>query len=225
VSRWNPAQIIIYYILCSIPGRIVSDQKCYENSSSENNESENEESIEWTTVQRRRAYSKDSSRKRRGKVSKETPNPVQNSRTELTNVIMAAEKNLTPAQKEHIVRRHEKIASVRRTRYSSRGEEGPSKPKGKGTDPREWGNVSLSREEMDPERQRHALNKFAKQNHQRTRETPPHVLVIRSSETHGAQRNATAPLVDVPTSGKLHVYLRVLHDLVQTPSDVRRLSR
>ena len=42
---------------------------------------------------------------------------------------------------------------------SSRGE-GPSGPKGKSIDPREWGNINISHESLDIEAQTAALNSF-----------------------------------------------------------------
>jgi len=41
-------------------------------------------------------------------------------------------------------------------------EEGPSQPKGKSIDPRNWGNVNLEESEIDIEAQREALSMWAK---------------------------------------------------------------
>ena len=45
----------------------------------------------------------------------------------------------------------------------SSGEEGPSKPKGKGIDLREWGGVNISRDSLNLEAQAAALELFAHQ--------------------------------------------------------------
>jgi len=67
---------------------------------------------------------------------------------------------MTPAEREMIARRSKKVAK-RPERSESRGE-GSSEPKGKGIDPREWGNAGLSNEEIDVDTQRAALESYAK---------------------------------------------------------------
>ncbi|KIJ92034.1 hypothetical protein K443DRAFT_42234, partial [Laccaria amethystina LaAM-08-1] len=71
-------------------------------------------------------------------------------RTEKEIVFNQAEKQLTATQKEHISRRYEKIQDKPRKRAkssTSRGE-GPSNPKGKNIDPRNWGMAQLSDEDL-----------------------------------------------------------------------------
>ena len=63
----------------------------------------------------------------------------------------AATNALTQSQKEVINNRKKKLPSTRSSSLSS--QEGPSRPKGKGIDPREWGNVNISRESLDIEAQ------------------------------------------------------------------------
>ena len=70
-------------------------------------------------------------------------------------MVREAEKSLTPAERETIARRSQKVTK-RCERSESRGE-GPSETKGKGIDPREWGNAGLSIEEIDVDTQRTAL--------------------------------------------------------------------
>ena len=63
-------------------------------------------------------------------------------------------------QSRVIVASGEKVTK-RREREESCGE-GPSEAKGKGIDPREWGNAGLSIDEIDVDTQRAALESYAK---------------------------------------------------------------
>ena len=63
---------------------------------------------------------------------------------------------MTAQQKETLRRRNERLPLDLDESNSSQ-EEGPSRDKGKGIDPREWGNVNISRESLDPEAQAAAL--------------------------------------------------------------------
>jgi hypothetical protein len=69
-----------------------------------------------------------------------------------------AEEGLTAEQKKKVQLRQKKVRK-RDNSSSSRGE-GPSEPKGKAKDPREWGNVDFSRENLDMEAQAAALEFF-----------------------------------------------------------------
>jgi len=109
---------------------------------------DDENHLPWTTVYRRRA------RGPKG-VEHATTNdpvafrePVDTAHHDPT-VLQAAE-DLTPEKRDKISRRYEKITKpARRPRapsvlhsVSSRGE-GPSRPKAKGIDPRNWGNADI----------------------------------------------------------------------------------
>jgi len=131
-------------------------------ASESSSEYEAENRNEWTTVQRRRARSAEPTPTRRNRVETSKlriPKPVVLEK-EFSKVVHEAEKSLTPAERETIARRSQKVAK-RRERSKSRGE-GPSEPKGKSIDPREWGNAGLSPEEINVETQRAALESYAK---------------------------------------------------------------
>lgn len=76
----------------------------------------------------------------------------------------AAAGTLSKSQKELIQKRKQKLAHRRRDSSSSRGE-GPSEPKGKGIDPREWGNANLSQESLDIDVQTAALRSMTHAKH------------------------------------------------------------
>ena len=103
----------------------------------------------WTTVQRRRTRSHGSLPDKRTVTA------------EQVHAIELATERMTQEQRQQVQRRLEKIQPRCEESVSSRGE-GPSKPKGKMTDPREWGNLHLSEEELSLEAQTAALNSFAK---------------------------------------------------------------
>ena len=102
---------------------------------------------QWTTVvKRRRARS----------LSEAPRGPLT---AEQTQTVRIATEGMNREQKERIQRRQEKVQPRRDSSVSSRGE-GPSKPKGKMIDPREWGNINLSRESLDVNAQAAALASF-----------------------------------------------------------------
>jgi hypothetical protein len=111
----------------------------------------------WTTVQRRRTRSLESIRNQRVK-------PLT---AEQTRAVKKAAEGMTAEQKQHLQRRHEKVRP-RRDSLSSHGE-GPSNPKGKDIDPREWGNVNISPDSYDVGAQAAALNSW-KNLHQQIQE-------------------------------------------------------
>ena len=110
--------------------------------------------LPWTTVRRRRAHSLDSAKNSRNmkyirfKPSKELSK-------EQKTTVKAATEALTEQQKEQITRRQTLVDDK-----PEKVEAGPSNPKGKGIDPREWGNINLSEEELNVEAQAAALNSF-----------------------------------------------------------------
>ena len=78
-----------------------------------------------------------------------------------TDLVATAEDLLTAAQKDKIEKHNNKVAKSNTTkeRHSSiiSARAGPSKTKGKGVDPSNWGNVNLNQEELDLEAQQAAL--------------------------------------------------------------------
>ena len=72
-----------------------------------------------------------------------------------------ATERMTHEQKQQIKRRQEKVQPQREDSVSSRGE-GPSDPKGKMTDLREWGGLNLSSEDLNMEAHVAALRSFDK---------------------------------------------------------------
>ena len=122
---------------------------------------ENESRSSWTTVKRRRARSLSSLDLARS-IRKGNEVPGQRLTNEQVQAVRKATTNLTTPQRNTIRRRQEKIPVGRDSSTSSR-DEGPSNLKGKGIDPREWGNVNISRESLNPEAQAAALASFAQQ--------------------------------------------------------------
>ena len=75
-----------------------------------------------------------------------------------------ATTNMTTPQKEVLCRRQKKIVPAQKGSPTPSQGEGPSKQTGKGIDPREWGNVNISREILDVDAQAVALESIAQQN-------------------------------------------------------------
>ena len=109
------------------------------------------EGIPWTTVQHRRTRSLESFKNKKRTLT-----------AEQTKAIKKATESMTADQRQQLQRRQEKVHPRRENSASSRGE-GTSRPKGKTIDPREWGNVNISRESLDLEAQAAALNSFKNQ--------------------------------------------------------------
>jgi hypothetical protein len=125
----------------------------------------------WTTVRRRRAHSLsslDKARNMRRKVTLKEKGLTK----EQVQTVDAASNNLTADQREILHRRQKKVPIERDGSTSQ--EEGASKNKGKGIDPREWGNVNISRESLDLEAQAAALDSIAqrKMDNQRMENVP-----------------------------------------------------
>ena len=146
-------------------------------SSSVNSENSEEADSLWTTVKRRRAQGR---------------GPLRNKQfltSEQARLVERAAKGMTVEQKRRIRQRQEKLKVRRPSSVSSRGE-GPSRPKGKGIDPREWGNVNISRESLDVEAQAAALQSFrdkksTKEEHNRKRKYGGQE---RRTKRHGSSR-------------------------------------
>ncbi|KAJ3785356.1 hypothetical protein GGU10DRAFT_250307, partial [Lentinula aff. detonsa] len=62
--------------------------------------------------------------------------------------VKMAEANLNDREREIIARRHSSVRILAEDEESR--EEGPSTGKGKGIDPRNWGNIGIDEEEMNP---------------------------------------------------------------------------
>ena len=111
-----------------------------ETSSGENDSPEDPGEAPWTTVQRRRARSLDSFEPVRKPPS--GSDRTKDLSADQVQTVRAAAETLTKSQKETIEERQKKV--TRRRKNSSSSRESPSKNKGKGIDPREWGNVNIS---------------------------------------------------------------------------------
>ena len=114
---------------------------------------------QWTTVKRRRVRSL-SSIGRTHRINNSDNNGRQALTKEQVHVVQAATNELTNAQKQNYQRRHKAVARKNST-SPSRGE-GPSEKKGKGIDPREWGNIGISLDEFDVKAQRAAFESLSK---------------------------------------------------------------
>ena len=77
--------------------------------------------------------------------------------------VNAAAENMTKSQKNLVDTRNKKIPHIRGNSSSSR-EEGPSRRKGKGIDPTEWGNINISLESLDVDAQTAAWKSLANKN-------------------------------------------------------------
>ena len=104
---------------------------------------------EWTTVRRRRARSLNSLNENRS-LGREGITSSRELTEEQSQAVKAATTNMTTPQREMVSRRQRKVP-VRRGSPTPSREEGTSRKKGKGIDPREWGNVNISRESLDVE--------------------------------------------------------------------------
>lgn len=97
----------------------------------------------WTMVVRRKSH------KRRTRGSQLCP--------ELERTVQEAERNLTPDERERIRRRSISAQRFARADTSSEPKSYPKDTKGKGIDPKNWGALSLSGDEGNPEAQCAAL--------------------------------------------------------------------
>ena len=166
-----------------------------QDTSSEGNDSpEDPGDAPWTTVKRRRARSLESyelaSKDRSGSSN------AKGLTLEQVQAVKAAAETLTMSQKD-VIREREKKITQRRTSSSSREKVLP-RAKGKGIDPREWGNVNISQESLDIEAQEAALRSFARKNkmsHYRDRE--------KSEVTHHtSRREYRSPSARLPAASR-----------------------
>ena len=115
---------------------------------SENSEPpEREDNAPWTTVRRRCARSPDI--RKEGK-------PLTIEQQQIRKIIA---ENRTDEHRKAVQRRRQNSQPRRGSSASNRGEKS-SRQKGKTIDPREWGNVNISRESLDIEAQAVALESF-----------------------------------------------------------------
>ena len=141
-------------------------------NNSESSDSENDKNTnEWTTVQRKRSGKKYGTSKERAS--------RRDVSAAVDSVIVEAEKSLTTAQKEIIALRQKKV-NITSPDKPVPHEGGHSGSKGKGIDPRNWGNVHLSEDETNIEVQQAALNSFHSNTNQFERDEPPHAAVTQS---------------------------------------------
>ena len=135
----------------------------------------------WTTVKRRRARSMSSLERARA-LSKKNSDSRKLLTDEQAQAVKKAASSLTAQQKETLRRRRERLPFDPNESESSR-EEGPSKDKGKGIDPREWGNVNISRESLDRDAQAAALASIEKLKQEKGRKhKPSHHRTGRSND-------------------------------------------
>jgi len=165
-------------------------------NNSESSDSENDKNTnEWTTVQRKRSGKKYGTSKERAS--------RRDVSAAVDSVIVEAEKSLTTAQKEIIALRQKKV-NITSPDKPVPHEGGHSGSKGKGIDPRNWGNVHLSEDETNIEAQQAALNSFHSNTNQFERDEPPHAAVTQSEpEGRGesmarSRRASKTPTVRVP---------------------------
>ena len=109
------------------------------------------EYVQWTKVVHRKRARSDG--------SLPNNNTLTSAQRKTVNL---AEKGMTKEQQQKLQRRQEKVRPRRDDSVSSR-EEGPSNRKGKAIDPREWGNVDFSREDLNIDAQIAALRAFKAQ--------------------------------------------------------------
>ena len=177
---------------------------------------DSEESIDgedpWTTIERRRMRSS------RPRINKKFNKfiDIDNTRkltAEAESAVHQAEQALTFAQKEQISRRHKKIGHAHRERSESRGE-GTSNPKGKGIDPREWGNIPLSDSEADVEAQQAALDSYKLAAMEKQSKHPRESRYLRgTSKSQGKHRKndlpaESRPIAQVPSKSYIGVALK-----------------
>ena len=128
----------------------------------------NENDSPWTTVIHRHRRVRSLSSLNVPRTNNREAGNIQGELTaEQARVVYAATNNMTIQQKETLKRRHDKVNSPQSPTHSNG--EGPSRNKGKGIDPREWGNVNISQESLDVEAQVAALESFNKQPHETAR--------------------------------------------------------
>jgi hypothetical protein len=149
---------------------------------SEDVSEEPESGSPWHTVGRRRARSLDSTELAPKKTGQRAQDPKEKIPVPPTqqNVEAPTMTETIPPETSHARREKES---------ESRGEES-SKPKGKGRDPREWGNVNLTAQEMDADLQQAAYESYKRQ-HQYEKE--------RKKKKYSSRPNRGSELQSTPS--------------------------
>ncbi|KIM42784.1 hypothetical protein M413DRAFT_408828 [Hebeloma cylindrosporum] len=124
------------------------------------------------------------------------------------DLVAAAEKMLTAAQKDRIERRNNKVAQARNPSIVSLGE-GPSKMKGKGVDPLNWGNANLSEEDLDPEAQQAALDSL----NPTLNKKPAKARVNDKIKTRSNEELGLSPARQIPLDSYIGQTLNNIHRL------------
>ena len=117
---------------------------------------------EWTTVNCRRARSLGSAVNDSRPLDKGGLVSNRELTEEQSQAVRTATTNMTTPQRDVLHRRQKKVHMQQRSPTPSQ-KGGPSRQKGKGIDPREWGNVNISRESLDLEAQATAFESIAQQ--------------------------------------------------------------
>ena len=161
------------------------------NASDEGGLPQGPEDQQWTIIERRRARSP-------GSRKKDSENPLKTVSSgvltqDQTRTIDYAIGRLTQAEKHAIAQRQKNLNTHRGTSPSSRGE-GNSNAKGKTIDPREWGDVNISRESLDIEAQTAALRSFAQHKDNPTRRVPS------GRPSHGRSQSPRLPAESRPVA-------------------------
>jgi hypothetical protein len=160
-------------------------------SNDENSSPENPGIEQWTTVKRRRARS----------LGSHEPVLAKKADTAATT------------QKQVLKEKQKRVTHQREHSSSSRGE-GASNPKGKGIDPREWGNANISVESLDIEAQAAAYRSILQE-----RQSSKRHNVNTARKTHQATRrnhrslsarlpDASRPVAQLPQDSYLGMALR-----------------
>ena len=149
---------------------------------------------QWTTVRRRRARSLSSLGAR------EMNQPGNYERRNLTKeqvqVVQTATNELTDAQMKNYQRRYK----VMNNDYSPSRGEGPSEPKGKGIDPREWGNVSIDSDEYDVDAQKAAFDSLSKKKLGPSRRKEKRSSKLKTHRTHDHVSRMVRPAESRPAA-------------------------
>ena len=115
----------------------------------------------WTTVRRRRARRLDSSDlAKKSHLESKGQRGLTNDQAQTVKAVAEA---MTKSQRTLVDNITKKLPHRRGNSSSSRGE-GPSHRKGKGIDPKEWGNINISQESLDVDAQEAALQSLVDEN-------------------------------------------------------------
>ena len=161
-----------------------------DDDTSNSNDSEGDTQYPWTLVQRRCARSLDSANIPTGNKFIRKRIALKGSSNEQKSAVEVAAAALTKEQRNSFIKRHA-VAENARVDHDY-AEPGPSNLKGKGIDPREWGNLELNEEEMDLMAQEAVLNlyKSPKENTGYEREHPSKKKLKNRSKSRSKKQSA-----------------------------------